>query len=189
MYRPFACGLEGSNPEHAQAVEDLVLEVLSEVAEQGADEGQVQAVSHRIEPAQRDITGGHFGIRATLMVKIMTRSWTGAIPSLFWTSIRRLRTCARPYDIPTISGLGRQLLSDDRIAAPDHDAGIDVERAPRRRRGGALGGAQGRHERGGALPCHRYRATLQARQLAEPNLEVLPKVTVADVPPELKIAW
>jgi Zn-dependent M16 (insulinase) family peptidase len=31
----FMCGIEGSEPEHAAAVEQLVLDTLKEVAEQG----------------------------------------------------------------------------------------------------------------------------------------------------------
>ena len=186
----FACGLEGSNPEHAQAVEDLVLEVLSEVAEQGADEGQVQAVLHQIELAQREITGGHFPYGLHLMVKIMNPILHGGDPFAALDIDRVLADLREAIRDPAyIKGLVRQLLLDNphrvRLTMmPDKTLSVRRARAEAERLAVLKAGMSA------AELCRAIdtAATLQARQLAEPNPEVLPKVTVADVPPELKIA-
>ena len=44
----FAAGVEGSEPEHAEAVEALVFEVLEQVARDGVPQEQVEAVLHEI---------------------------------------------------------------------------------------------------------------------------------------------
>lgn len=53
----FICGLEGSQPEHAEMLEQRVLEVLQEVAEKGVAQEQVEAVLHQLELHQREIGG------------------------------------------------------------------------------------------------------------------------------------
>jgi Zn-dependent M16 (insulinase) family peptidase len=53
----FVCGLEGSRPENADALETLVLGVLEQVAEDGIDKERVEAVLHQLELSQREISG------------------------------------------------------------------------------------------------------------------------------------
>ena len=64
----FLCGLEGSSPEHAQAFETLVMGVLNQVAEEGIDAAQIDAVLHQLELNQREIGGDHypFGLQLIL---------------------------------------------------------------------------------------------------------------------------
>ena len=53
----FMCGIEGSNPEHAKALEQLVLNVLQDVADNGVPQENVEAVLHQLELSQREISG------------------------------------------------------------------------------------------------------------------------------------
>lgn len=64
----FMCGLEGSSPEHAQAFEELVLTVLQKVAQEGIDNDKIEAVLHQLELSQREIGGDHypFGLQLIL---------------------------------------------------------------------------------------------------------------------------
>ena len=64
----FICGLEGSNPMHAEAAEKLVLDVLREVVEHGVPIENVEAALHQIELSQREISGdGHpYGLQLIL---------------------------------------------------------------------------------------------------------------------------
>ncbi|MDH5483762.1 MAG: insulinase family protein [Gammaproteobacteria bacterium] len=56
----FMCGIEGSNPEHTKALEQLVLEVLNDVAENGVPQESVDAVLHQLELSQREIGGDSY---------------------------------------------------------------------------------------------------------------------------------
>ena len=56
----FVCGLEGSKPENAEALEALVIQVLQDVADKGVPQEQVEAALHQLELSQREITGDGF---------------------------------------------------------------------------------------------------------------------------------
>ncbi len=64
----FLCGLEGATPENAQPFEELVISVLKEVAENGIKKEQIDAVLHQLELSQREIGGDHypFGLQLIL---------------------------------------------------------------------------------------------------------------------------
>jgi Zn-dependent M16 (insulinase) family peptidase len=53
----FYCGVQGSNPEHAESFKDGVLNVLREVAAKPIDSSLVDAILHQIELHQREING------------------------------------------------------------------------------------------------------------------------------------
>lgn len=54
----FFCGVQGSNPEHAQQFKQGVLKILQDVAAKPVDTAQVESILHQIELHQREITGG-----------------------------------------------------------------------------------------------------------------------------------
>ena len=64
----FMCGLEGSDPEHKEALERLVMDVLKDVAEKGVPQDAVEAVLHQLELSQREIGGDSypFGLQLIL---------------------------------------------------------------------------------------------------------------------------
>src|SRR5690625_3679169 len=53
----FACGLEGCANENAPQVEQLILETLRRVADEGVDQELVESALHQLELEQRDVTG------------------------------------------------------------------------------------------------------------------------------------
>ena len=56
----FICGVEGSEPEHAEAVEALVISTLEQVAEQGVETSVIESALHQLELHQREIGGDHY---------------------------------------------------------------------------------------------------------------------------------
>ncbi|MBF7687679.1 insulinase family protein [Acinetobacter rathckeae] len=54
----FFCGVQGSNPEHAQQFQDGVLNILKQVAAKPVDATEIESILHQIELTQREITGG-----------------------------------------------------------------------------------------------------------------------------------
>jgi hypothetical protein len=53
----FMCGIEGSRPEHTEAIEQLVIDVLNDVARNGVPQDRIEAVLHQLELSQREISG------------------------------------------------------------------------------------------------------------------------------------
>lgn len=64
----FLCGIEGSEPEHADAFEKLMIKTLEEIVEKGVDQSMVEAQLHQLELSQREITGDGmpFGLQLIL---------------------------------------------------------------------------------------------------------------------------
>ena len=56
----FSCGLEGSSPDKAKAVEELILITLKNVSEKGVEDERVEAVLHQLELDQREVGGAHY---------------------------------------------------------------------------------------------------------------------------------
>ncbi len=56
----FMCGIEGSEPEHAAALQALVFQVLHKVADEGVEQTRVEAVLHQLEISQREVGGDGF---------------------------------------------------------------------------------------------------------------------------------
>jgi len=53
----FMCGIEGSRPEQAEAVEQLVIGVLEDIVRNGIPQDHIDAVLHQLELSQREISG------------------------------------------------------------------------------------------------------------------------------------
>ncbi|MEH6649761.1 MAG: insulinase family protein [Motiliproteus sp.] len=64
----FMCGLEGTEPDQAEAVEALIMNVLEQVAEQGVEQSQIEAALHQLELSQREIGGDGYPYGLQLML-------------------------------------------------------------------------------------------------------------------------
>ncbi len=175
----FMCGLEGSNPEQAEAVEALILEVLQNVAKNGVPLEQVESVLHQIELSQREITGDGFPYGLRLIVNALSPMIHGGDPVAFLdldSALIKLRQdCQNPRFIPDlIQGL---LLDNPHrvrvVMAPDADLA-----------------AKAIAEETAKLAA--IKAKLNDEQKAqiieqEDDPEILPKVGLEDIADELKI--
>lgn len=180
----FSCGLEGSEPGHAQAVERLVLDTLERVASEGLPVEQVRAVLHQLELHQREISGdGYpFGLQLGLM------ALTGAIHRGDPVAVLDLEPVLEKLhlqieDPDYIRRLVRERLLDNphRVRlVMNPDAGLaERRRNAERRRLDAIRAALGESD------CARIvetAATLAERQNSTPDDSCLPRVTIADVP-------
>jgi len=185
----FVCGLEGSDPEHAQAVEDLVLGVLREVAERGVPQDVAEAALHQLELSEREITGDGFPYGLRLLLEALTPALHGGAPGAALDTGPLLETLRQAVCDPNfIKDLAHRLLLDNPhrvrlVMSPDTLLSAGQAEAERRRLAdlkAALGPADKARvmEQAGAL---------QARQQRVDNPELLPRVGLEDIPAELKI--
>lgn len=185
----FICGLEGSNPEQAEAVEALVLAVLHRVAAEGVSQDAVEAALHQLELSEREITGDGFPYGLHLLMKALTLAIHGGDPVMGLNTdplLEQLRAESR--DPAFIPGLVRQLLLNNphrvRLTmAPDpalsaRQAAAEAERLAQ------LDATLTMAERTAIL--ERAKA-LAERQRQQDDPELLPRVGLEDVPPDLKI--
>lgn len=67
----FAVGLQGTEPEQAEAIEECILENLHSIASTGFSQERIDAAIHRLELENREVTGGSFPYPITLLLRIL----------------------------------------------------------------------------------------------------------------------
>ncbi len=185
----FMCGIEGSEPERAAEFEALVLDVLQKVAKEGVPQEMLEAQLHQLELVQREISGdGHpYGLNLIL----------AAMPS----AIHRGDAIALLNLDPVLESLHEQIKEPDFVQRlvqewlldNPHRVRLtlrpDAELAQRRDQVEADNlkaiRAQMSDEEAEAVVAQA--AALEARQMQEDDESILPKVTIADVPEEMRI--
>lgn len=188
----FCCGIEGSETERREALESLVLGVIENVADRGVAEAQLEAVLHQLELHQREVSGDGmpYGLNLILQALGPATHYADPIPALdLEPVIAELREEIR--DPMFIRRLARRLLLDNThrvtlVMAPD-------QTLSQRRREAEKARLSSLRERMSAAALDAVAEQAQAllqRQAQEDDAEILPKVTLADVPPSLpRLAW
>ncbi len=189
----FCCGIEGSDPVHADAVEEMVLAVLERVAREGVAHDRLEAVLHQLELHQREISGDGYpyGLQLILQALGCATHYSDPIAVLdLEPVIVNLRE--RIQDPDYICQLARRLLLDNthRVTmVMQPDTGLSARRA-------AIEAARLADIKKGMNEQDRTRtvqlaADLVQRQQRIDDESILPKVELADVPaslPELTYA-
>ncbi len=185
----FACGLDGSNPERTADAEKLIIDTLEAVARDGVPQEEVDAMLHQLELSQREIRGDGmpFGLQLVLsgLSSAMQRGDTLAAIDLD-PALEALRNEAQNPDF--IPGLVRSLLLDNphRVTltlAPNTEITERRNLAERAR----LAMMKKSLDEEQARDIIERTKALTERQTQEDDPEILPKVTLADVPADLHI--
>lgn len=186
----FVCGLEGSNPEHAEAVEALVFDVLRRVAAEGVPQEAVDSALHQLELSEREITGDGFPYGLRLLMEALTPAIHGGDPITALDSdplLEQLRAESRAADF--ISRLARQLLLDNphrvRLTmAPDPEMSAKQAATEQQK----LAAIRAKLAEADQARLIEQAKVLAERQQRQDDPELLPRVGLEDVPPDLKIA-
>jgi Predicted Zn-dependent peptidases, insulinase-like len=185
----FTCGLEGSDPEHAEAVERLILNVLHDVAQNGVPEEQVESVLHQLELSQREIGGGSFPYGLQLIVRALPVLLHGGDPVAFLNLDPVLSELRAEIKSPNfVPSLVRRLLLDNphRVCltmAPDREQAERILKAEARHLA-AMKKAMNENDK---IRVVAQAQALKARQEREDDPEILPRVGLKDIPQTLKI--
>jgi Zn-dependent M16 (insulinase) family peptidase len=67
----FAAGLQGTEPERAEAIEQLVLATLEEIARSGFSPERIEAAIHRLEFSHREVVGDHYPYPLGLLMRLI----------------------------------------------------------------------------------------------------------------------
>ena len=185
----FMCGLEGSEPAHADAFEALMLETLEAVAKDGVPLDMVEAQLHQLELSQREITGDGYPFGLQLILASMPAAIHRGHPIDVLDidpALEKLREQIKDPDF--IPGLIRRWLLDN-----PHRVRLtlrpDAELADRREAAEAARLAQIKAD----LSDEETQAiveradALEARQQQVDDDSILPCVTLEDVPAELNL--
>jgi len=185
----FVCGIEGSNPEQADAVEQLIFQVLQTVKEQGIPQEQIDAVLHQIELSQREISGDGFPYGLNLLLNALSPMLHGGDPLAVLDIDAPLATlrqdCQQADFIPQLI---QTLLLDNPhrirlIMQPDAQLAkqqLDQEMAQLATLKSNLTTAE-------TEQIIQQAQALQQRQQTKDNPEILPKVGLNDIADDLLI--
>jgi len=185
----FMCGIEGSEPEDAQAFEKLVIDVLQDVAENGVLQEHLEAVLHQLELSQREIGGDGYPYGLQLILSGLSAAIHRGAPAQLLNLdpvIESLREKIK--DDSYIKRLVRELLLDNphrvRLTMkPDTELSEHKEQAEQERLA-KMKAAMSDDDKARVM---RRATDLAQRQQQEDDPEVLPKVGLEDVPPDIKI--
>ena len=180
----FVSGLEGCEQDSTEAVEQLILETITKVAENGVAQEQVEACLHQLELHQREITGDSYPYGLQLILSALNSATHRGDPVALLNlepAIAALREEVK--DPEFIKRLCRELLLDNNhrvtfTLLPDTEL-ADRKQAEERAR---LDQIQSTLSEQDSATIIEQAVSLQKRQNQEDNPEVLPEVTLADVP-------
>lgn len=186
----FAAGLEGSEAAHTAQVEQLILDVLHEVAENGVPQERIDACLHQLELQQREIGGDGYPYGLQLILHALNSATHRGDPVALLDlepALERLRLQAQQPRF--IQDLVRTQLLDN-----PHRVTLTLRPDAQLAERSQAAEAARLQEIRAALSeadCARIieqSLALEARQQAEVDEDVLPRVGLVDVPLDFPIA-
>ncbi len=185
----FLCGIEGSKVENAQAFEKLVLEVLNDVATNGVPHEKLEAVLHQLELHQREVGGDTYPFGLQLILNGLTAAIHRSDPASLLNLdpvIDSLREDIKDPDF--IKNLVTELLLNNQhrvrlTLRPDENLSQRKEHAEKAHLA-AIKAAMNEDDKQSVIQLAQ---ALAERQKQEDDPEVLPKVSLEDVPAEIKM--
>ncbi|MDX1590009.1 MAG: insulinase family protein [Oleiphilaceae bacterium] len=180
----FVCGIEGTEPDQAGAVEALLESTLEKVAAEGVSQGHLEAILHQLELEQREISGDGFPYGLQLVMQSLAPMVHGGDPVALLDLepvLERLRE--RIKDPDYVPGLVRRLLLDNphRVTLT-----LSPDTALEGRRQAAMEAALARRKEqlseSQAQSLVDQARELQLRQNHKDDDSLLPRVGIEDVP-------
>ncbi len=181
----FAAGLQGTDPEHVEAIEKLLLETLEQVAREGFSRERIDAAIHRLEFSTREVTGDSYPYSLLLLMRLIGPWIHGGDPLAALNFEKNLQQLQEELD----KGLffenlirNRLLNNSHRVTLllqPDTNLGPQQEAATR---------AELDKIDQQLSPAEKERLVAQARELqaaqeAPEDLSCLPTLELSDIPP------
>lgn len=183
----FMCGVEGSEPETAEAVEQLILTTLQQVADEGVDQQMVESALHQLELHQREIGGDSYPYGLQLIFNALPAATHHGDPVALINlepALDRLREKAN--DPQFIKSAVTRLLLNNRhrvryTLQPDNGLNEEAKRLEE----SSLKDLKDSLSDQQASQIRQQAKDLQQRQEQQDDEQILPQVTLADVKPDL----
>lgn len=183
----FCCGLSGSEAKHSEAFEQAVLDVLEDVATNGIDKAQLEAVLHQLELHQREIGGDGYPYGLQLMLSALPAATHrgDVLASLdIEPTLAYLRQAIDEPDF--IPQQVRSLLLDNShrvtlVMTPDQNLASRRDNHEKQRLA-KIKAALSEQQKQDII---QQAKDLVARQAQQDDADILPQVTLADVPKDI----
>lgn len=183
----FVCGLEGCRQEDAAAIEAMILDTLQKVADNGIPAEQIEASLHQLELSQREVGGDGYPYGLQLILTGLTSATHRGDPIALLDVDAALDNLRRKTQDPQfIQQAIRKWLLDNphrvRLTLrPDAEMGERIKAAEKARLAALKATLTEEQKQAIIARAH----ALQARQQQQDDESILPKVGLADIPPQL----
>ena len=180
----FACGIEGSEAIHAEALESMVLDVVARVAEEGVPAEKMEAILHQLELHQREVSGDSYPYGLQLILTALGSATHYADPTDALNLDPVLDDLREKISDPGyIRNLAKELLLDNPhrvtlIMVPDRELSSEKQDAETQRLADIRAGMSDADVQAVISDTK----ALAARQAQEDDDSILPKVELSDVP-------
>lgn len=180
----FICGVEGSDAEHADAIEQLVMNTLARVARDGVPEDRLEACLHQLELSQREIGGDGAPFGLQLIFSCMSAAIHRGDPIALLDLDPVLASLRREIADPGfIKRLVQELLLDNPhrvtlVMYPDPAMARRVQQAEDER----LRQTSAQLSESEVQALIDRADALEQRQNAVEDIDVLPRVGLSDIP-------
>jgi len=186
----FMCGLEGTDEDSTQDVEQMILSVLQDVAKNGVEQSRLDAALHQLELSQKEITGGSYpyGLQLILdMLPVAVHSGDTINSLDIEHALEQLRSDMQA------PGYFQELVRDFLLTnqhrvcltlKPDLDLGQKKEKAEQEK----LAAIKSTLSDADKQAIVEQAVALKQRQEQIDDESILPKVEVSDIPGEMYIA-
>ncbi|GAB3374315.1 insulinase family protein [Spongiibacter taiwanensis] len=181
-----ACGIEGSEAEHQQALESLVLGVLDGIANHGVPTENVEAVLHQLELQQREISGDGYPYGLQLILNAMGSATHRGRPIELLDldpAISKLRSNIQ--DPNYIKNLARQLRDNPHRVTLVMAPNTEMQQRREAAEAAKLAKLQTTLTDEQKQAIIDQAAALAERQTVKEDESILPKVSLDDVPLEI----
>jgi presequence protease len=185
----FVCGVEGSNAESIEALEQLVLDTIRNVAENGVPQERVEAVLHQLELHQREIGGDSYPYGLQLILNALSSATHRGDPLVMMNLEPVLAELHEAIKDPEfIKQLARDLLLDNPhrvtlVMTPDSELAERRDVAEKQR----LAQIKYALDNDAKQRIIELAKNLETRQQQVLDESVLPKVTLHDVKPDIRV--
>ncbi|WP_230657147.1 insulinase family protein [Psychrobacter sp. I-STPA10] len=186
----FYTGLRGSEPEHAEAVEQGILDLLRQIAANPIDDDSIETILHQIEIDQRHIGGDSMPYGLNLMLEGFSTAIHDGNPIDVWEVDEHLAWLREQVKDPNwLPSLIETYLIDNphrvRVTlVPDAQKSAKIIAAEQTR----LDTLAAEMTEDDKAQLRQQALDLAARQNAEDDLSLLPKVGIEDVPEAVKLS-
>lgn len=183
----FYTGLRGSNPEHAEAVEQGIMDLLTEVASKPIDDDTIETILHQIEIDQRHIGGDSIPYGLNLMLEGFSTAIHDGNPIDVWEVDEHLQWLREQVkDAQWLPNLIKTHLLDNQhrvrvTLTPDSEKSARLAAAEQTR----LDTIAMDLSADDKAILKQQALDLAARQAAPDDLSLLPKVGLEDVPTDI----
>jgi len=185
----FVCGIEGSEAHNAEAIENLILDVIRDVADNGVPQERVEAVLHQLEIHQREIGGDSYPYGLQLILNGLSSATHRGDPIAMLNLEPVLAHLHQEIKDPNfIKQLARELLLDNphRVTltlTPDKKLNANRDAAEVQRLAQIKAALTEQDQK----RIVEQAKALEQRQTQRNDESILPKVTLSDVKPDIHV--